>query len=82
VIAKNYRLSNPLQLEIETMKNEHDANRALQTAWRHRTYIYVPAPRRSPVGWLVWALVLAILAGVGVELMRGIMTWLLSGSMM
>ena len=63
-------------------RSEYNANKALSDSIYHHRYIDTPKPERSSLAWIVLALTIAAMWGIGLVLIRAVVMWLASGSLM
>ena len=63
-------------------RSEYTANKALSDSICHHRYVDTPKPERSSLAWIVLALTIAAMCGIGLVLIRAVVIWLASGSLM
>ena len=63
-------------------RSEYNANKALSDSICHHRYIDTPKSERSSLAWIVLALTIAAMCGIGLVLVRAVVLWLASGSLM
>ena len=72
-----------MSTQDKTMRrSEYNANKALSDSICHHRYIDTPKPERSSLAWFVLALTIAAMSGIGLVLVRAVVLWLASGSLM
>ena len=65
------------------MRNsEYNANVELADSICHHRYVYTPKLKRSSLAWIMLALTIAAMCGIGLVLIRAVVMWLASGSLM
>ena len=62
-------------------RSEYNANKALSDSICHHRYIDTPKPERSSLAWIVLALTIAAMCGIGLVLIRAVVLWLVSGNL-
>ena len=62
--------------------SEYNANKALSDSICHHRYIDTPKPEHSSMAWIVLALTIAVMCGIGLVLIRAVVMWLADGSVM
>lgn len=65
-----------------TRRSEYNANAELAKSISQHRYIDTPKPERSSLVWFMLALTIAAMSGIGLVLVRAVVMWLASGSLM
>ena len=63
-------------------RSEYNANAELAKSICHHRYIDTPKPEHSSLAWFMLALTIAAMCGIGLVLIRAVVMWLASGSLM
>ena len=72
-----------MSTQDKAMRNsEYNANKALSDSICRHRYIDTPKSERSSLAWIVLALTIAAMCGIGLVLIRAVVMWLASGSLM
>ena len=63
-------------------RSEYTANKALSDSICHHRYVDTPKPERSSLAWIVLALTIAAMCGIGLVLIHAIAVWVTNGSLL
>lgn len=66
----------------EMRRSEYNANTELAKSISHHRYIDTPKPERSALAWIVLALTIAAMCGIGLVLIHAIAVWVTNGSLL